>query len=80
MHGEDRGPHRDCLLLGTSLALEVAGEVQDPREGVERAASAIDGGAARRVLETLASLQQRSAPSPALPEQSGASPRVESGP
>jgi anthranilate phosphoribosyltransferase len=76
LHGEDRGPHRDCLLLGTSLALELAGEVQDSREGVERAASAIDGGAARRVLEVLASLQG-GAPSPALTEQNGALPRVE---
>ena len=25
--GEDRGPHRDCLLLGAALALEVAGAV-----------------------------------------------------
>jgi anthranilate phosphoribosyltransferase len=54
LYGEDRGPHRDCLLLGAALALEVAGEVQHPREGVERAAHAIDSGAARRVLETLA--------------------------
>ena len=25
MTGQDRGPHRDCLLLGTALALEVVG-------------------------------------------------------
>jgi len=52
--GEDRGPHRDCLLLGAALALEVAGRTSGPREGVERAAAAIDSGAAARVLETLA--------------------------
>ena len=46
--GEDRGPHRDCLLLGTALALEVAGKVRTPRDGIERAAQAIDSGAARR--------------------------------
>jgi len=51
--GEDRGAHRDCLLLGTALALEVAGEVKLPREGVARAAAAIDSGAARRLLEAL---------------------------
>lgn len=62
LHGEDRGAHRDCLLLGTALALEVAGEVHDPREGVDRAAQAIDSGAARRVLETLTTLQRREAP------------------
>jgi anthranilate phosphoribosyltransferase len=51
--GEDRGAHRDCLLLGTALALEVAGEARDPREGMARAAAAIDSGAARRLLEAL---------------------------
>jgi anthranilate phosphoribosyltransferase len=54
LEGRDRGPHRDCLLLGTALALEVVGEVRQPREGVERAAHAIESGAARRVLEALA--------------------------
>jgi anthranilate phosphoribosyltransferase len=53
LHGEDRGPHRDCLLLGTALALEVAGEVDGPREGIARAAAAIDGGRARHLLEAL---------------------------
>jgi anthranilate phosphoribosyltransferase len=59
LHGEDRGPHRDCLLLGTALALEVAGEVREPREGIARAAAAIDDGVARRLLEALP--QQRAA-------------------
>ena len=54
LEGKDRGPHRDCLLLGAALALEVAGRVVEPREGIERAAAAIDGGAAARVLATLA--------------------------
>jgi anthranilate phosphoribosyltransferase len=53
LRGEDRGAHRDCLLLGTALALEVAGVVRDPREGVARAAVAIDEGAAQRLLEAL---------------------------
>ncbi len=53
--GEDRGPHRDCLLLGAALALEVAGAAVNPREGVERAACALDSGAARGVLEALTS-------------------------
>ena len=55
LYGEDRGAHRDCLLLGTALALEVAGESDSPRAGIARAAAAIDSGAARRLLETLAS-------------------------
>jgi anthranilate phosphoribosyltransferase len=52
--GEDRGPHRDCLLMGAALALEVTGQASKLREAVERAAAAIDGGAASRVLQTLA--------------------------
>jgi anthranilate phosphoribosyltransferase len=53
LYGEDRGAHRDCLLLGTALALEVAGVVREPLEGIARAAAAIDSGAARRVLDAL---------------------------
>jgi len=51
--GEDRGAHRDCLLLGAALALEVTGETRVPREAVERASQAIDSGAALHVLESL---------------------------
>ena len=51
LYGEDRGAHRDCLLLGAALALEVAGETHLPREAMARAAAAIDGGDARRVLD-----------------------------
>jgi anthranilate phosphoribosyltransferase len=53
--GEDRGPHRDCLLLGAALALEVTGNASQPREAIGLAAAAIDSGAAARVLEGLAS-------------------------
>jgi anthranilate phosphoribosyltransferase len=59
LSGEDRGAHRDCLLLGAALALEVAGEARLPREGVARAAAAIDGGAARRVLDLVSSFKAR---------------------
>lgn len=51
--GEQRGAHRDCLLLGAALALELAGEVGSAREGMARAAHAIDSGAARRLLTAL---------------------------
>lgn len=50
MMGEDRGAHRDALLMGTSLVLEVMGEVDDAKAGVERAAAAIDGGDAADFL------------------------------
>jgi anthranilate phosphoribosyltransferase len=53
LYGEDRGAHRDCLLLGVALALEVAGEIASPRAGIARAAAAIDSGAARRLLDAL---------------------------
>jgi len=51
--GEDSGPHRDCLLLGAALALEVAGAARSRREALEQAKQAIDGGAAARVLEAV---------------------------
>ena len=52
--GEDRGPHRDALLLGTALALEIVGRVDQPRDGVRIAKEAIDSGAARAMLAKLA--------------------------
>lgn len=52
--GEDRGPHRDALLMGASLVLEVTGEAAGPTAGVERAVAALDDGRAERVLAGLA--------------------------
>ena len=54
LSGDDTGPHRDALLMGTSLVLEVAGLVDDPLAGVARAARAIDDGSALAVLDNLA--------------------------
>ncbi len=51
--GRDRGAHRDALLLGAALALEVCGQVDGPAAGMARAAAAIDGGAAGQLLEGL---------------------------
>jgi anthranilate phosphoribosyltransferase len=53
LEGEDAGAHRDCLLLGAALALEVAGMAGSAREGMAQAADAIAGGAAARVLAAL---------------------------
>ncbi|HXY75335.1 MAG TPA: anthranilate phosphoribosyltransferase [Steroidobacteraceae bacterium] len=53
LRGEERGAHRDCLLLGTALALEIAGVTSELEDGVARAAAAIDSGAARRLLDAL---------------------------
>jgi len=54
LSGDDKGAHRDCLLLGAALALEVAGMASNPREGVKQATHAIETGAARRLLDSLA--------------------------
>ena len=51
--GEDKGAHRDALLLGTSLVLEVQGLASDARDGVQKAAAAIDDGRAAEFLKTL---------------------------
>jgi anthranilate phosphoribosyltransferase len=45
--------HRDALLLGAALALQVTGRESAPRDAVARAAQAIDSGAARGVLTRL---------------------------
>ena len=51
--GEDRGAHRDALLMGTSLVLEVQGVAKDARQGVDIAATALDDGAAAAFLDKL---------------------------
>jgi len=51
--GDDRGAHRDALLMGTSLVLEVQGEAKDAKDGVAQAAAAIDDGRAETFLATL---------------------------
>jgi anthranilate phosphoribosyltransferase len=48
------GPARRVVLANAAAALIVAGRAAGPREGVARAAEAIDSGAAARVLERLA--------------------------
>ena len=53
MTGADSGPHRDALLMGTSLVLEVAGIVDNAKDGVLRVADTIDSGAAGTFLENL---------------------------
>ena len=51
--GEDKGAHRDALLMGTSLVLEVQGVAKDPVDGVAHAAAAIDDGRAKSFLSGL---------------------------
>jgi anthranilate phosphoribosyltransferase len=47
----ERGPRRDVVLLNAAAALVVAGRAESLREGVARAASALDDGRARTLLE-----------------------------
>jgi anthranilate phosphoribosyltransferase len=55
--GRDRGAHRDALVLGTALVLELTGRVGDPYEGVALAAEAIESGRAGRLLNQLAQFE-----------------------
>ena len=55
LRGEEIGGHRDALLLGAALALEVAGSETSPRAAIARAAGAIENGRAAALLGQLAS-------------------------
>lgn len=59
LNGQERGAHRDALLLGAALALEVSGHETSPRAAMARAAQAIDTGAARELLQRLQSFGTR---------------------
>ena len=54
LRGAEHGGHRDALVLGAALALEVSGVVADPKAAAQRAAQAIDSGAAATLLDRLA--------------------------
>jgi anthranilate phosphoribosyltransferase len=51
--GEDKGAHRDALLMGTSLVLEVQGVAKGPVDGMAQAVAAIDDGRAESFLAEL---------------------------
>ena len=51
--GDDTGPHRDALVMSTSLVLEVQGMADDAEHGVEFATAAIDNGHAQALLDKL---------------------------
>jgi anthranilate phosphoribosyltransferase len=48
------GPHRDAIVLGAALALEVTGGATGPGEAMGKAAAAIDDGSALKLVERLA--------------------------
>jgi anthranilate phosphoribosyltransferase len=49
----ERGPGRDLVLLNAGAAIYVGGRAGSLGEGVEKATAAVDGGAARDLLERL---------------------------
>jgi anthranilate phosphoribosyltransferase len=49
----EKTPYRDIAVLNAAAALVVAGEAGNLREGVDRAAGAVDSGAAKGALERL---------------------------
>ena len=56
------GPYRDIVLLNAAGALVVAGATDDLREGIARAAEAIDSGAAKAVLAALVAITNEGPP------------------
>jgi anthranilate phosphoribosyltransferase len=56
--GGTRGPARDVVVLNAGAALFVAGRAADVRGGIDRAAKAIDSGAARATLDRMVRTSQ----------------------
>jgi len=54
--GGEEGPFRDIVVLNAAAALIVGGKATDLRDGAERAARAIDEGAASRALDQLVAI------------------------
>jgi anthranilate phosphoribosyltransferase len=52
LNGE-KGPKRHVILINTAAALMAAGQAQDLKEGIQRAETAIDEGAATQKMEAL---------------------------
>jgi anthranilate phosphoribosyltransferase len=58
----EKGPKRDVVLLNAAGALSVADVAADIREGMERAAAAIDSGAAMKTLTALREFNEKIKP------------------
>ncbi len=54
-----KGPKRDIVLINAAAAIVAGGKAADLREGLQRAAEAIDSGAAQAKLEALISATNR---------------------
>lgn len=66
LEGRDKGPHRHALILGAALALEVSGNARAPKEAAEKAAAAIDSGAAKATLQKISAFSGQ-CPAPSSP-------------
>jgi anthranilate phosphoribosyltransferase len=62
LRGGDARGHRDALILGAALALEVTGRAPDAHRGVRLARAALESGAAARLLDALAEFGRSRAP------------------
>lgn len=56
LRGQDKGAKRKVVMLNAAAALVAGGKAQDLKEGLERAAEAIDSGRANEAVENLAAL------------------------
>lgn len=54
LRGEEHGAHRDALVLGAGLVLELTGRSADLAAGIAAAGAALDRGAGARLLDRLA--------------------------
>lgn len=74
-----KGPRRDVVALNAGASLFVGGKAASVREGIERAAHAIDSGAARAILAAMIAASHVSisdgSDGGGLREQAGARPR-----
>ena len=55
----EKGPRRDIVLLNSAAAIVAGGKAKDLKEGIAVAAQAIDSGAAKRKLEQLVEITQK---------------------
>jgi anthranilate phosphoribosyltransferase len=63
LQGDAPGAYRDIVLLNAGAALMVAGTAKDIKDGVAKAARALDGGAAKAKLDALIAASNRPASS-----------------
>ena len=62
LQGRDTPAHRDALVLGAALALEVTGAEPDARSAVARARGALASGAGAKLLDAIAAFAKELAP------------------